>query len=39
VDVLWRKETVYRTDYCCVKENGESVTDGSKWLEENGDSA
>jgi hypothetical protein len=28
---------VYRTDCGCVEENGDSVSDGSKWLEEIGD--
>jgi hypothetical protein len=28
---------VYRTDCGCVEEKGDSVSDGSKWLEENGD--
>jgi hypothetical protein len=32
-----RTKAVYRTDWECVDENGDSVSDGSKWIEKYGD--
>jgi hypothetical protein len=37
LDGNFRTKAVYRTDCKCVKENGDSESDGSKWIEKNGD--
>jgi hypothetical protein len=36
LDGKLRTKAVYRMDCGCVEENGDSVSDGNKWLEKNG---